>query len=144
MYIFSQALGNYDPTSGYYAANLALCLILISTTLNLIIIMNLLIAIVCDCYEEVNAFSKQATWREKACLINENSFLLGKEFFEKKGDPLNYLVYIQKPDIELEDISLEDQRAAAEKQAREETNLKIEKMHEFFDVKMQEMDEKLT
>lgn len=57
MYIFAQALGGYDPTTGSIGASFTLFLIFLSAFFNCIIMMNLLIAIISDSFARVNSKS---------------------------------------------------------------------------------------
>jgi len=103
LYIFSQSLGNYDPTAGNYSWFLSFVLINISAIFNCIIMMNLLIAVISESFTRVNDASQQASYREYAALIGENQYLLPQAFIDGIRTD-EYLTYI----IKLSEINEEE------------------------------------
>ena len=69
-------LGSFNtgfPSTAYY---LTWVLFMISTVLNVIVLMNLLIAIISDSFARVNSNAGPASYQEMAALISENSYLV--------------------------------------------------------------------
>lgn len=61
---------------GEVAVPLAWILFLLFTIFNMIVMLNLLIAIISDSYAKVNDVAEQATYQERASMIAENNYLI--------------------------------------------------------------------
>ena len=70
-------LGDFDTNAfGEIAVSYVWILFILCTVLNSIIMMNLLIAIISDSFALVTSSSEQASYREMADIIYENSILI--------------------------------------------------------------------
>jgi uncharacterized membrane protein len=70
-------LGDFDTSAfGSYAVGYMWALFILCTVLNMIIMLNLLIAIISESFANINSVSKQASYQEKARIISENLFLV--------------------------------------------------------------------
>ena len=77
IYTYRMILGDFDTTSfGNVAAPLVMALFLLCTVFNMIVMLNLLIAIISDSYARVTANSEQTTYQERASMIAENNYLV--------------------------------------------------------------------
>lgn len=76
-YIYRMVLGDFDTGAfGNVAVAYVWILFILCTVFNMIIMMNLLIAIISESFEKINSVSSQASYREKASMISENSYLI--------------------------------------------------------------------
>lgn len=78
MYAFLMALGDWSVPDalGKKVIPMAYILFLLSTIFNLIVMLNLLIAIISETFAEVNSNAEKFGYKEKAQLIAENSYLI--------------------------------------------------------------------
>ena len=76
-YVYRMVLGDFsvDDFDGIGTTYLWIIFIL-CTVLNMIIMMNLLIAIISESFANINSVSKQASYRERASMISENLYLV--------------------------------------------------------------------
>lgn len=83
-FIYRMVLGDFDTNNfGEVAVPAVWILFILCTVFNMIIMMNLLIAIISDAFAEVTAMSEQASYHEMAKIINENSYLIPQEAKEE-------------------------------------------------------------
>jgi hypothetical protein len=72
-------LGDFDTTAfGTVAVPYVWILFLACTVFNMIIMLNLLIAIISESFARINSVSLQASYQEKASIIAENDYLIPK------------------------------------------------------------------
>ena len=77
MYGYRMILGDFDTDAfGEVAVPLAWIFFVLCTILDMIVMLNLLIAIISDTYARVAGNADQAAYQEMAKLINENEFLI--------------------------------------------------------------------
>lgn len=70
-------LGDFDTSKfGEVAQPLVMILFILCTIFNMIVMLNLLIAIISDSYARVTANSELATYQERASMISENAYLI--------------------------------------------------------------------
>lgn len=97
-YVYRMVLGDFSVDDFNKNAPLFLWIIFIaSTIINMIIMLNLLIAIISDSFTKINEKSEQASYREKAGIIAENKYLISKSDFDKLKYPNNYFLMALKP-----------------------------------------------
>lgn len=72
-------LGNFSTEFGQVAVPYAYILFLLCTVLNMIIMMNLLIAIISQSFEKISSMAVEASYQERASIIAENSYLIPNE-----------------------------------------------------------------
>jgi hypothetical protein len=77
IYTYRMVLGDFDTsTFGEVATPLVMFLFLLCTVFNMIVMLNLLIAIISDSYARVANISEQATYQERCKMISENHYLI--------------------------------------------------------------------
>lgn len=77
LFVYRMVLGDFDTEQfGDVALPYMWILFLLCTILNMIIVMNLLIAIISESFARINAEKDQASYQEKASLISENLYLV--------------------------------------------------------------------
>jgi hypothetical protein len=70
-------LGDFDTNAfGSVAVGYVWILFFLCTIFNMIIMLNLLIAIISESFAEVNSVQKEASFREQADIIAENTYLI--------------------------------------------------------------------
>ena len=70
-------LGNFDTNSfGVVSVGYVWILFILCTLFNMIIMLNLLIAIISESFANVNSVAQQASYREMADIIAENTYLI--------------------------------------------------------------------
>jgi uncharacterized membrane protein len=69
-----------DPNNGFgiVAPYYTWTIFYLCTVLNMIIMLNLLIAIISESFARINAEKEQASYQEKCKIISENSYLIPK------------------------------------------------------------------
>lgn len=73
-------LGNFSTENfGQFGVAYVWILFILCTVVNMIIMLNLLIAIISEAFAKVNSVSAQASYQEKASIIAENSFLIPED-----------------------------------------------------------------
>jgi hypothetical protein len=76
-YVYRMVLGDFDTTGfGNCAVPLMWVLFILCTVFNMIIMLNLLIAIISESFAAINEVSQQASYQEKAAMISENLYLV--------------------------------------------------------------------
>lgn len=76
-YIYRMVLGDFDTNAfGSVAVGYVWVLFFLCTIFNMIIMLNLLIAIISESFAEVNSVAQQASFREQADIIAENTYLI--------------------------------------------------------------------
>jgi hypothetical protein len=82
-------LGDFDTGNfGNVATPMAYMLFLFATIFDMIVMLNLLIAIISDSYARISANSAQASYQEMAALIDENQYLI-PQFVKRSYAPQN-------------------------------------------------------
>jgi len=85
-------LGGFDSSNfGGVAANVGIVLFLMCTIFNMIVMLNLLIAIISESFGKVNENAANASYQEMATMIAENAYLIPdrvKEGYSKKDQYL--------------------------------------------------------
>jgi hypothetical protein len=77
IYTYRMILGDFDTGNfGHVATPAVMILFLLCTIFNMIVMLNLLIAIISDSYARVNGISQQATYQERCSMIAENHYLI--------------------------------------------------------------------
>ena len=83
LYAYSMILGGYDTTAfGVVATPLVWIFWVLCTILDMIVMLNLLIAIISSTFDRVNENQEQASYQEMASLISENHYLVPKRMRE--------------------------------------------------------------
>ena len=76
-FVYRMVLGDFDTNAfGSVAVAYVWILFFLCTLFNMIIMMNLLIAIISESFAEVNSVKEQASFREQADIIAENTYLI--------------------------------------------------------------------
>jgi hypothetical protein len=92
-YTYRMTLGDFDTTAfGNVATGYMTALFILCTVLNMIIMLNLLIAIISESFAKINEVSKQAGYQEKARIICENMLLVPDSVREQASPPNSYLL----------------------------------------------------
>jgi hypothetical protein len=89
------ALGDFSLAEegiGRLAVPFMWILFILSTVLNMIIMLNLLIAIISESFTNINSVASQASYRERADIISENLYLVPKSVQEKYCAANSYLL----------------------------------------------------
>ncbi|CDW83593.1 UNKNOWN [Stylonychia lemnae] len=77
IYTYKMILGDFDTDEfGDVAPALMMILFLLCTVFNMIVMLNLLIAIISESFARVTGMSDQAVYQEMASMISENSYLV--------------------------------------------------------------------
>mmetsp|Transcript_33876 Transcript_33876/g.24928 ORF Transcript_33876/g.24928 Transcript_33876/m.24928 type:complete len:111 (+) Transcript_33876:4509-4841(+) len=80
LYVYRMSLGDmsvgYEGEMGFVAPWLVWILFLMSTLFIMIILLNLLIAIISEAFARIYSVSDKASYKEKAIIIAENSYLI--------------------------------------------------------------------
>jgi hypothetical protein len=96
-------LGEFDNSIAYA---LTILLFLICTVFNMIVMLNLLIAIISESFANVNNNAKNAMYQEMAALISENNYLIPvwrKEKYAKQNLHLLVITDLEAVDTEFSD-----------------------------------------
>jgi len=76
-FVYRMVLGDFDTNEfGEVAVSYVWILFILCTVFNMIIMMNLLIAIISESFANVTIVSEQASYREMADIIYENTYLI--------------------------------------------------------------------
>jgi|LauGreDrversion4_2_1035121.scaffolds.fasta_scaffold42582_1 hypothetical protein len=89
------ALGDFSTDEegfGKIAIPFMWILFIFSTVLNMIIMLNLLIAIISESFANINSVAKQASYRERANIISENLYLVPKKQRKNYCEHNSYLL----------------------------------------------------
>ncbi|CDW71666.1 wd-40 repeat protein [Stylonychia lemnae] len=77
IFTYKMILGDFETDKfGDVAVSLAMTLFLLCTIFNMIVMLNLLIAIISESFARVNGMAEQAVYQEMASMILENSYLV--------------------------------------------------------------------
>lgn len=103
-YVYRMVLGDFsvDDFEGFATLYLSLMFIL-CTVLNMIIMMNLLIAIISESFANINSVSKQANYRERAKIISENLYLVPQAIKKGYSTKNSYLLMAIDTEKELQE-----------------------------------------
>eukprot|EP00347_Sterkiella_histriomuscorum_P022795 403337130 len=111
LYAYSMILGGYDTTAfGEVAQPMVWIFWVLCTVLDLIVMLNLLIAIISATFERVNDNQEGASYQEKACIIAENDFMIPIHIRESYADRNKFLLISQDIEKENQVIDQEEQR----------------------------------
>lgn len=92
-FTYRMVLGDFDTNAfGEIAVGYVWILFILCTVFNMIIMMNLLVAIISESFAQVNSQSEQAGYQEQADLIYENSILIPRERQELYCKDSKYLI----------------------------------------------------
>ena len=73
IFTYRMILGDFDTSAfGSVATPAVMIIFLLCTIINMIVMLNLLIAIISDSYARVQGISQQATYQERCSMISEN------------------------------------------------------------------------
>ena len=80
IYTYRMILGDFNPDAfGEVATPVVMIFFLLCTVFNMIVMLNLLIAIISDSYARVTANSELTTYQERASMVAENCYLVPVE-----------------------------------------------------------------
>jgi hypothetical protein len=92
-FTYRLVLGDWDTGAfGETAVPLVWILFLLCTIFNMIVMMNLLIAIISETFARVNENALSAGYQERAAMISENSYLVPEDVIKKYARKDKYLV----------------------------------------------------
>lgn len=130
-YVYRMVLGDFGVEDFEIRAPVFMwVLFILCTVLNMIIMMNLLIAIISESFANINSVSKQANYRERAKIISENLYLVPTWVLNSYSTKNSYLLMA----IDTEKELLEHQ---------ETIDMKIETLKERIEEHNTELYEKL-
>ncbi|CDW76646.1 UNKNOWN [Stylonychia lemnae] len=93
LFAYSMILGGYDTEAfGDVAVPLVWVFWVLCTILDMIVMLNLLIAIISSTFDRVNQNQEQASYQEMASLISENHYLIPKRTRQKYAEQNVYLL----------------------------------------------------
>eukprot|EP00347_Sterkiella_histriomuscorum_P004764 403359199 len=105
IYTYRMILGDFDTTEfGEVATPLVMILFLLCTIFNMIVMLNLLIAIISESFAKVTSKSDQAVYQEMASMIAENSYLIPESRKKEYAESGKYLLIVK----DLEEINNEE------------------------------------
>ena len=109
LFSYELALGNWDLTGmGNRAMPLVWILFILVTMFNTIIMLNLLIAIISETYDNVNQKKEAAQYQEKARIIFENSYLIPEYRRVKHCQKNSLLLFVEKVVTEMKDETADE------------------------------------
>ena len=138
LYSYRMGLGDWDTSSfGEVAVPVVWTLFILCTIFNLIVMMNLLIAIISETFAKVNEIAESAGFQETAKMISENSYLIPTSIIKKKSHPDSYLLFASQVEPAVEE---------KDEMGEKIDNLKyfLEKQHEEQYALIEENQEKLN
>ena len=92
-YVYRMVLGDFDTNAfGSTAVGYVWILFFLCTLFNMIIMLNLLIAIISESFAKVDAFSQQASFQEQSDIIAENTYLIPTDVQETYCATFKYLL----------------------------------------------------
>jgi hypothetical protein len=104
LYIYRMILGDFDTTSfGTVSVTYVWILFLLCTVFNMIIMLNLLIAIISESFARINSVSVQASYQEKAGIIAENSYLIPQSRKDRFCETNQYLLIATDVEAEMKE-----------------------------------------
>lgn len=96
MYGYRMILGDFDTSEfGDVAVPLAWIFFMLCTILDMIVMLNLLIAIISDTYAKVASNAEQAAYQEMAKLIDENMYLVPRQEKETYANQNQYILVVE-------------------------------------------------
>jgi len=101
-------MGDYEDSFAYV---LAVTIFILCTVFNMIVMLNLLIAIISESFANVNSNAKNAMYQEMAALVAENNYLIPSSRKESYAKQNLYLMVIT--DLEAVDSEFSDPVIAA-------------------------------
>lgn len=113
IYTYRIALGDFsfdDFNNAQYSSQLGVGLLLLCTLFNMIVMLNLLIAIISESFAKVNNNIVQAVYQEKAMMIAENSYLIPdsvKNSYAIQGQHILFITNLEKVQEDLRDPVLQ-------------------------------------
>ena len=112
IYVYTMSLGGFDVTAfGKTAMGMMWILFILCTVLNMIIMLNLLIAIISESFARLNEQKEQAAYQEKARFISENLYLVPTSRRVNFCDKSKYLLYaVDQEDDDAENEETMDQK----------------------------------
>ena len=142
VYIYRMSLGDFmlDESAGdigNVATTYIWVLFLLCTIFNLIIMLNLLIAIISESFARINEEKEQAGYQEKAAFISENLYLVPKSQRDRFCPDNRYLMFAVDAEEELAEYqeSVDDKLAKLKKDIfqnnRKVVKSIVEEMHEY-------------
>jgi hypothetical protein len=145
IYTYRMILGDFGVDFGTTAPGLALFIFILCTVFNMIVMLNLLIAIISDSYARVTNMSNQTTYQERSIMICENQYLIPDDVKANYAEKGQYLIVVTNLDEE-EQESL-DPFIVKLNEVQESLRLKIKETHKDLEKqindKHQEKDEAL-
>mmetsp|Transcript_19002 Transcript_19002/g.13799 ORF Transcript_19002/g.13799 Transcript_19002/m.13799 type:complete len:251 (+) Transcript_19002:4679-5431(+) len=143
LYVYLIILGGFDIADYDGAINyvLAMTLFLLCTIFNMIVMLNLLIAIISESFAKVNSNAKNATYQEKASLIAENNYLIPDERKASYAPKYRHLMVIT--DLEAVESEFSDPVLQAMCESKVEVMEEITGLKEEFD-NAKDAQQKLT
>jgi len=108
IYVYTLILGGFDTADyeGSIVYPLVMTLFILCTVFNMIVMLNLLIAIISESFANVNSNARNAMYQEMASLIAENNYLVPesrKEHYAKKNLYLMVITDLEAVDYEFSD-----------------------------------------
>lgn len=95
IYTYRMILGDFDTSAfGSVATPVVMILFLLCTIFNMIVMLNLLIAIISDSYARVTANSELTTYQERASMVAENAYLVPLEVKKSYGQQNRFLLIV--------------------------------------------------
>ena len=94
-YVYRMVLGDFSTDEegfGTVAVTYMWILFILCTLFNMIIMMNLLIAIISESFANINSVSKEANYRERAKIISENLYLIPEDVKKAYCSESTYLL----------------------------------------------------
>jgi uncharacterized membrane protein len=98
LYVYRMSMGDFNTASfdsedmigGWYAW----ILFILCTVLNMIIMLNLLVAIIGESFAKINAQSVEASYKEKADIISENTYIIPQHKKDSLCEENKYLLIV--------------------------------------------------
>lgn len=95
IFTYRMILGDFDTSAfGDVSTAMVMILFLLCTIFNMIVMLNLLIAIISDSYARVTANSELTTFQERAAMIGENNYLVPDQVMESYAQKDKFLLTI--------------------------------------------------
>ena len=96
IFTYRMVLGDFDTGAfGEVATPVVWILFLLCTIFNMIVMLNLLIAIISETFAKVTELADQKIYQEMAALIAENSYLVSQKVIESYAEENKYLMIVE-------------------------------------------------
>ena len=96
IFTYRMVLGDFDTGAfGEVATPVVWILFLLCTIFNMIVMLNLLIAIISETFARVTGLADQKIYQEMAALIAENSYLVSQKVIETYAEENKYLMIVE-------------------------------------------------